>query len=90
MEKPGKFAVRFRYVLFGVFAAMLIVSLLLLPKVQANYDIASYLPDDMETRKALTAIEDEWGMNSFLSVMVEDVSANEARSLSQTDRKSVV
>ena len=84
MEKPGKFAVRFRYVLFGVFAAMLIVSLLLLPKVQANYDIASYLPDDMETRKALTAIEDEWGMNSFLSVMVEDVSADEARSLSQT------
>ncbi len=83
MEKLGRFTVKYRYALFGVFAAMLAVSLILLPKVSANYDIASYLPPDMETRQALTVIEKEWGMNSFVNVMVKDVSASEAQSLSE-------
>lgn len=78
MKKFSEFVVRFRYVFFGVWAAVLVVSLLLLPKVSANYDIASYLPDDMETRKALTVIEDEFGMNTTVLVMVKDVSAQEA------------
>ena len=83
MERLGRFTVKYRYALFGVFAAMLAVSLILLPKVSANYDIASYLPPDMETRQALTVIEKEWGMNSFVNVMVKDVSASEAQSLSE-------
>ncbi len=62
---------------------MLVVSLILLPKVSANYDIASYLPPDMETRQALTVIEKEWGMNSFVNVMIKDVSAENAQSLSE-------
>lgn len=81
MEKASAFVVKFRYVFFGVFAAMLIASLLLLPKVRANFDIASYLPDDMETRRALDAIESEWGMNSFVNVMVENVTAQEGKEI---------
>ena len=83
MEKLGRFTVKYRYLLFGAFAAMLVVSLILLPKVSANYDIASYLPPDMETRQALTVIEKEWGMNSFVNVMIKDVSAENAQSLSE-------
>ena len=81
MKKFSEFVVRFRYMFFGIFGAMLIVSLALLPRVGANYDIASYLPPDMETRQALTVIEKEWGLNSFVNVMVKGVTRGEAEKL---------
>lgn len=81
MQKFSQFVVRFRYVFFGVFAALLIASVFMLPHVASNYDIASYLPEDMETRQALTIIEDEFGMNSFVNVMVKGVNKSEAQAM---------
>lgn len=78
MEKFGKTVVKFRYLFFGIWAGMLILSLILLPRISANYDIASYLPPDMESKQALTVIEKEWGMNSFVNVMIKDVSREDA------------
>ncbi len=81
MNKFGDFVVKFRYLFFGLFAALLTVSLILMPRVKANFDISSYLPDDMETRQALTVIENEWGMNSFVNVMLKGVSEGEAKEI---------
>ena len=81
LKKFSDFVVKYRYVFFGVWAAFLIASIILIPRVQANYDISSYLPDDMETRRALNIMQTEFGMNTFANVMVEDVSVSEANSL---------
>lgn len=83
MKKFSEFVVRFKYLFFGLFAAALTASLILLPKVKANYDISSYLPSDMETRQALTIIEDEFGMNATVNVMIKGIEPTEAQTLAK-------
>lgn len=83
MKKFAEFTVKFRYVFMGVFAALLVVSLLLLPKVKANFDISSYLPDDMETRQALNITQNEFGLNSFVNVMLVGVDESKAAEVAE-------
>lgn len=88
MKRFSEFVVKFRYLFFGAFAAMLIASFIMLPHVASNYDIADYLPDDMETRQALTVIEKEFGLNSFVSVMVKGVSVGDANAIADELREA--
>ena len=81
LKKFSDFVVKYRYVFCGVWAAFLIASVFLIPRVQANYDISSYLPDDMETRVALNIMQKEFGMNTFANLMVEDIAEDEVNSL---------
>lgn len=73
--------VKFRYIIIGLFTAAFIISLILVPKVQANYDISKYLPEDMETRQALSIVEKEFGLTSSVNVMVKGISKTEAQTL---------
>ena len=81
LKKFSDFVVKYRYVFFGVWTAFLVASIFLIPRVQANYDISSYLPDDMETRRALDIMQREFGMNTFANLMVEDTTEDEVNSL---------
>lgn len=61
-----------------VFSVVTILSGLMIPKVNINYDLAEYLPDEMDTKKAITTYEKEFGYSGLGDVMLKDVSIEKA------------
>lgn len=78
-----KFIIKFRHIIFGIFTVLFIAGLLLVAKVNINYDGASYLPDNSNTKEALVVMNEEFGVFGACEIMVEDVSQLEALSIYQ-------
>ena len=72
---------RRRWVLI-LFAAMLVFSAFSLRWVQVEEDITYYLPEDAEARRGLFIMEEEFTTYGSAKIMVEDISPEEAKSLS--------
>lgn len=60
MELIASTIVQGRMVVYILFAAMIVFCVLGLSKVQVNNDITAFLPSDIETRRGLTIMEDEF------------------------------
>lgn len=82
-EKFANFVVKFRYYFFGLFMALVIASVFMIPKVGINYDFTKYLPNDSNTKVALEVMEDEFGASGTASIMVENITAEGATKLAQ-------
>jgi len=82
-EKFANFVVKSRYYLFGIFLALVVASVFMIPHVGINYDFTKYLPDDSSTKVALEVMEDEFGASGTASIMVENVTAETATKLAQ-------
>ncbi|HHY81170.1 MAG TPA: MMPL family transporter [Clostridiales bacterium] len=65
------------------FLVSVIVSLLMLPRVSINYDLAEYLPEDSNTKQAIAILEENFGYPGTAEVMVEDISIAEAQKLKE-------
>ncbi|MFW5893406.1 MAG: efflux RND transporter permease subunit [Bacillota bacterium] len=59
-----------------------LASVVMLPRVEINYNMADYLPDDSETILGLEAMEDEFGRTGTAQVMLTGVSAETATDIS--------
>lgn len=80
---------------FGKFIAkhckmiLLVCILLLIPsaygmiKTRINYDVLSYLPDNLETVKGQNILLDEFGMGAFSMVVVEDMDMKDVQKLEE-------
>lgn len=79
MEKLCDFIVRFRKQLGIVFLGLVVISLFLIPKVEINYDLSSYIPNTSPSKEALDIVEDEFGMQSSARIMLNHVSLVEAK-----------
>ncbi|HPT78020.1 MAG TPA: MMPL family transporter [Candidatus Atribacteria bacterium] len=63
---------RRRAVVCVIFAAAVVLSLLLLPGVSVNYNLADYLPDHSDTKRAIKVLEQEFSYPGTVYVMLED------------------
>lgn len=50
---------------------------ILIPKVETNYDLTTYLPQDSETREGIEILEDEFGVHSLIEVQINNISVDE-------------
>lgn len=80
MIKLGKWIVKHRISILIVSVLLLIPSMLGIAATRVNYDVLSYLPEDIETMEGQDILLDEFGKGAFSLVMVDgmpdkDVSA---------------
>lgn len=73
MEKFARFVVEQRRFFLILFTVVTVISLLLVPLTKVNYDNTKYLPEDMETKKAITVMEEEFGLQGSAQVMFSGV-----------------
>ncbi|MGN0613969.1 MAG: RND family transporter [Porcipelethomonas sp.] len=74
MVKFGKWIARHRILIIILGILMLIPSTIGFITTRVNYDILSYLPEDIETMKGQDILMDEFGKGGFSMVMVEGMS----------------
>lgn len=60
------------------FVILTVAAAICIPFVGINYDLTSYLPDDMETTKAIGIMNEEFGANGTCNVVVKKVSVKRA------------
>ena len=81
MEKVARFIVKRRNQIGLLFIVMIIVSVLLIPMVRINYDLSEYVPDSEKAKQGLNIVKEEFGMQSFARVMLNDVTLVQAKEI---------
>lgn len=79
MKRLAEFIVKKRILFFILFAAITVYCALCIPRVQVEYDISTYLPEDTDTKQALDIMDKEFetfGAATFVVKGVTDVEAN--------------
>ena len=84
--KFARGVVRSRFLILIVSLALLIVSFIGLSKTRINYDMLTYLPDDMETVKGQDILMDEFGKGAFSFIVVEGMEKNDVKKLADEIR----
>ncbi len=54
---------------------------ILIPKVETNYDLTTYLPQDSETRNGIETLENEFGTHSLIEVQINDITIDEVMAI---------
>lgn len=62
-----------------VFIVMVLISAVMAPFVEVNYDLTEYLPDSVESRQGLNIMEETFGYPGTARVMIKDVTLYEAK-----------
>ena len=83
MEKVASFIVDRRNLFFLIYIFAILFSIFSIGWVQVENDITTYLPDDTETRKGLTVMNDNFVTYGSARVMVSNVSYEKAMSLKE-------
>lgn len=79
IEKLARFIVKNRNKIGILFLLAVIVSILMIPLVNINYDLSKYVPDTERAKRGLNIVTEEFGMQSFARVMVNNVSLVQAK-----------
>ena len=74
--------VKYRYVIIAVFAVCAVYCAISLGKVRVNSELAAFLPEDSETRRAIAVMNEEFPAISAAQVMVCGVTAEDAVDIS--------
>lgn len=82
--KFGKWAVKHRVIILILSLLLLIPSLIGMIGTRINYDILSYLPEDIETMKGQDVLLEEFGKGGFSMVMISGMSDKD---VSETKKK---
>ena len=83
MEKVASFIVDRRNLFFLIYIFAILFSIFSIGWVQVENDITTYLPDDTETRKGLTVMNDNFVTYGSARVMVSNVSYEKAIDLKE-------
>ena len=78
MVKIATFIVDKRRAFYLIFALALVLCVISIPKVQVNNDISSYLPEETETRRGLTLMDDEFITYDTEKIMVTTITTETA------------
>lgn len=81
MEKFGRTVVRLRIPILLLGLALLVPSFLGYANTRVNYDILSYLPEDIETMAGQDILVDEFGTGAFSMFVVEGMAPREVSRL---------
>ena len=82
MKKFGNFVVKARYWFFGLFLLLAVAGIVLAQFVGTNYNMVKYLPDNSKTKIGIKVMEDEFGSAGTASVMINGVTKEQAKELS--------
>lgn len=83
MIKTGKWIAKHKKLILFIGLLLIIPSCMGIAATRINYDILSYLPDDLETVKGQDILVDEFGMGAFSMVVVEDMELKDAAALKE-------
>lgn len=83
MVKFGKQVAKHKTLVIIICVFLLIPSVFGYAKTRINYDILSYLPDNLETVKGQDILVDEFGMGAFSMVIVEDMENKDVAKLEE-------
>lgn len=78
MKKIATFIVDKRFLIYVAFAIAAVYCALSVNRVKVNTDITAFLPDSTETRRGLTIMEDEFMTYATASVMISNITYDEA------------
>lgn len=81
MIKTGKWIAKHKKLILFIGLLLIIPSCMGMAATRINYDILSYLPDNLETVKGQDILVDEFGMGAFSMVVVEDMELKDAAAL---------
>lgn len=81
MEKIARFIVKRRNQIGFMFLVLIVISVLLIPMVRINYDLSEYVPDTEKAKQGLNIVKEEFGMQSFARVMLNDVTLVQAKEI---------
>ena len=81
MIKFGRFVVKFRIPILILAILLLIPSVIGMRETRINYDMLSYLPDDLKTIKGQDILLNEFGKGAFSFIIVENMSDNDVSEL---------
>ncbi len=71
--------VRHREKIMKIFLMLAVICAFCIPFIKVNYDLTAYLPDDMESKKAINIMEEEFGYPGTARIMIENVTPYEAQ-----------
>ncbi len=77
----GKWVVKWKFPILILSILLLIPSVIGYANTKVNYDMLTYLPDDIETMVGQDILEDEFGTGAFSMYIVEGMSEKEVASL---------
>ena len=78
VERIIKFVLNNKKKILLLFSCIFIVSIFLMTKVNVNYNIMDYLPEDTESSVAIEVMEEEYNTNiNIIRVMLKDITITE-------------
>ena len=83
MKKFGKGVVRLRIFIFILAVVLAVPAMMGMIKTRINYDILSYLPEDIDTMQGQQIMLDEFGKGGFALVVVEGMEDKDVAQLKQ-------
>ncbi len=78
MKKLTEFIIKKKFFIIIAVLLIAVFSALIMNRVSINYSNSDYLPKDTDTARAITIIEDEFGINGNIQIMVTNISLFEA------------
>ena len=84
MVRIARFIVDKRNAFYLIFAAALIYSVIGIPKAVVNNDITDYLPEETETRRGLTIMDEEFTTYGSARLLVTSIDRQQAQALADT------
>lgn len=81
--KTGKWIARHRVFILIIGVLLLIPSIIGIARTRINYDLLSYLPENLETVKGQDILVDEYGMGAFSMVVVEGMELKDVQKLEE-------
>lgn len=78
-DKIAEFIVKNRNKIGIIFIVATVISILLIPSVKINYNLSEYISDTERAKRGMNIVEEEFGMQGFARVMINDVSLVEAK-----------
>ncbi|MCM1308505.1 MAG: MMPL family transporter [Butyrivibrio sp.] len=83
MIKFGKWIVKHRILIVVIGALLLIPSAVGMAKTEINYDMLTYLPEDIETVKGQNILLEDFGKGAFSLIVAEGMRDSEVETLTQ-------
>lgn len=71
MKRLAEFIVKGRWIFFVVFCVLAILGAVASSFVKQNYDMATYLPEDSDTKQGLAVMKEEFGLTNSISLMLD-------------------
>lgn len=78
-DKIAEFIVKNRNKIGIIFIVATVISILLIPSVKINYNLSECISDTERAKRGMNIVEEEFAMQGFARVMINDVSLVEAK-----------